>query len=57
MSRLDIKTKDRSKLVVEGLYHAVLKTYEEYLEKPLSHRAHELLHTDLSTWEIWFLLI
>lgn len=31
---------------------AVLKTYEEYLEKPLSHRAHELLHTDLSTWEI-----
>ena len=52
MSRLDIKTKDRSKLVVEGLYHAVLKTYEEYLEKPLSHRAHELLHTDLRTWEI-----
>lgn len=31
---------------------AVLKTYEEYLEKPLSHRAHELLHTDLSSWEI-----
>ena len=31
---------------------AVLKTYEEYLEKPLSHRAHNLLHTDLSTWEI-----
>ena len=31
---------------------AVLKTYEEYLEKPLSHRAHDLLHTDLSTWEI-----
>lgn len=22
----------------------VLKCYEEYLEKPLSHKAHELLH-------------
>ncbi|MGN0704508.1 MAG: [FeFe] hydrogenase, group A [Lentihominibacter sp.] len=31
---------------------AVLRTYEEYLEKPLSHRAHELLHTELEHWEI-----
>lgn len=26
--------------------------YKEYLEKPLSHRAHELLHTDHSAWEM-----
>lgn len=31
---------------------AVQLTYQEFLEKPLSHRAHELLHTDLSTWEL-----
>ena len=31
---------------------AVKKTYEEFLEKPLSHKAHELLHTDLSTWSL-----
>ena len=29
---------------------SVLKLYEEYLEKPLSHRAHELLHTDHFAW-------
>lgn len=31
---------------------AVLKCYETYLQKPLSHRSHELLHTDQSTWEL-----
>lgn len=30
---------------------AVQLTYEEYLKEPLSHRAHQLLHTDLSSWE------
>lgn len=30
----------------------VLKLYEEYLEKPLSHRSHELLHTDLNEWSM-----
>ena len=31
---------------------AVLQTYKEFLEAPLSHRAHELLHTDLTTWTL-----
>ena len=31
---------------------SVLMTYEEFLEKPLSHRSHELLHTDIKTWSI-----
>ena len=26
--------------------------YKSYLEKPLSHRAHELLHTDQKTWSL-----
>ena len=26
--------------------------YGEYLEKPLSHRAHKLLHTDVSQWSL-----
>ena len=30
----------------------VQKLYEEYLEKPLSHRSHELLHTDQSKLDI-----
>jgi NADH-quinone oxidoreductase subunit G len=29
---------------------SVLKLYEEYLEKPLSHKSHELLHTDHFAW-------
>lgn len=29
---------------------SVLKLYEEYLETPLSHKAHELLHTDHFSW-------
>lgn len=28
----------------------VLMTYEEFLEKPLSHRSHELLHTNIEEW-------
>ncbi len=31
---------------------AVLKVYEEYFEKPLSHKAHELLHTDHFSWDV-----
>ena len=31
---------------------SVQRLYSEYLEKPLSHRAHELLHTDLKTWKL-----
>ena len=31
---------------------AVKLTYSEYLDKPLSHRAHELLHTDLKSWSL-----
>lgn len=31
---------------------AVLKLYEEYLEKPLSHKAHELLHTHQEEWSL-----
>lgn len=31
---------------------SVKKIYEDYLEKPLSHRSHELLHTDHDAWEM-----
>ena len=31
---------------------AVQLTYDEFLEKPNSHRAHELLHTNLEHWEL-----
>ena len=31
---------------------SIQRLYEEYLEKPLSHRAHKLLHTDISAWEL-----
>ena len=31
---------------------AVALTYEEYLEKPNSHLAHELLHTELTEWDL-----
>lgn len=30
----------------------VLKLYEDYMEKPLSHKAHMLLHTDHNAWEM-----
>ena len=30
----------------------VLKLYQGYLEKPLSHKAHMLLHTDHNEWEM-----
>lgn len=29
---------------------SVLKLYEEYMEKPLSHKSHHLLHTDHEAW-------
>jgi len=31
---------------------AVAELYESFMEKPLSHKAHELLHTDHDAWEI-----
>lgn len=30
----------------------VLKLYEDFMEKPLSHKAHMLLHTDHSVWKM-----
>jgi NADH-quinone oxidoreductase subunit G len=30
----------------------IAKMYEEYFEKPLSHKAHNLLHTDHFGWEM-----
>jgi NADH-quinone oxidoreductase subunit G len=30
----------------------VQKLYEDYMEKPLSHKSHELLHTDHSAWNM-----
>ena len=31
---------------------SVQKLYEDYLEHPLSHEAHRLLHTDLKDWKL-----
>ena len=31
---------------------SILKAYEEYFEKPLSHVSHELLHTDHDAWSM-----
>lgn len=31
---------------------SVIALYDEYLDKPLSHRAHELLHTDHLSWSV-----
>lgn len=31
---------------------AVLKLYDEFMEKPLSHKAHMLLHTDHQAWDM-----
>ncbi len=31
---------------------SIKKLYEDYLEKPLSHRSHELLHTDQTKWSL-----
>ena len=31
---------------------AVQKVYEDFFEKPLSHKAHELLHTNHSVWDM-----
>ena len=30
----------------------VLKLYEDYMERPLSHKAHMLLHTDHNAWDM-----
>ena len=31
---------------------AIIDIYDKFLEKPLSHRAHELLHTRQADWEL-----
>ena len=31
---------------------AIIAAYEDYFEKPLSHKAHELLHTDHDAWKM-----
>ena len=31
---------------------SIIKLYEDYLDKPLSHRAHELLHYDHGIWDM-----
>jgi hydrogenase, Fe-only len=31
---------------------SIVKLYEDYMEKPLSHKAHKLLHTDHTAWEM-----
>lgn len=31
---------------------SIIKVYDEYLDHPLSHRAHELLHTDHTAWDM-----
>ena len=31
---------------------SIQKCYADYLEKPLSHKAHELLHTDHTAWDM-----
>jgi len=31
---------------------SVVKAYEEFFEKPLSHKSHELLHTDHNAWSM-----
>lgn len=30
---------------------SIVEVYDAYLEKPMSHRAHELLHTDQAAWD------
>ena len=30
----------------------VIRLYDEFMEKPLSHKAHMLLHTDHQAWEM-----
>lgn len=32
---------------------SVIKCYEDYFEKPLSHKSHKLLHTDQNAWEMY----
>ena len=30
----------------------VTALYEQFLEKPLGHKSHHLLHTDITEWEM-----
>ena len=31
---------------------SVQKAYDDFFDKPLSHRSHELLHTDQTKWSL-----
>ena len=31
---------------------SVQKAYDDFFDKPLSHKSHELLHTDQATWSL-----
>ncbi len=31
---------------------SVIKAYDDYFQKPLSHKSHQLLHTDLTEWDM-----
>jgi NADH-quinone oxidoreductase subunit G len=31
---------------------SVIKLYDEFMEKPLSHKAHMLLHTEHNDWQM-----
>ena len=43
---------EHSKIRVSHENPDVLKLYEDYMEKPCSHKAHMLLHTDHNAWEM-----
>ena len=38
--------------IVDEVAYDVIAMYEEYFQKPLSHRSHQLLHTDHDAWEM-----
>lgn len=46
------KLDERSALRFSHENPDVIQTYQDFLEKPLSHKAHELLHTDHTAWEM-----
>ena len=42
----------KSKIRFSHYNRDVARLYETYLEAPLSHKAHQLLHTDHNAWEM-----
>lgn len=42
----------RSELRFSHENPSIIKLYSEYMEKPLSHKSHELLHTDHNAWDM-----